>query len=439
MRQTLRKTTALTTAEARRRNLAAVFEAVRDTPGRSRSEIATEMPFSLQTMTNVVAELLEMGLVEEIEHAGTRGRGNPHRGLRIRADCGHVVGIQIRWNAALFALADLNRRQVHGAEIPILAGLGNAEGYMAALEQGVSDYLDMHGDRSIWAVGVSAPLPIDVPAMPDHDMGLAVRWPDQAWFQSFFRQMPAKTLRDRLSMRFGVPVTVLNNPQSAALAEAIARPADANFVHVLAGMGLGVAYVRSRALSTDIWRHGGELGHVLYKGRTLASAVSAGSLRHALGIEAGQGTFERTLADRVAAAPRVFEDWLAQAADALRFLVNFVENAVWPEGVTLGGFLPDEIIDLLIARTHPLNPSVVMPDEAPGRRMPRLSRAIAGAESIPFGAAASLLSFQSNLDWPGLIAAHRMSSSMALPEHQGYAQLSGSNRRQGGKRGGTQT
>jgi hypothetical protein len=71
--------TALNTNDARNRNLAAVFDAIRDRAGASRKEIGVDMPFSLQTMTNVVQELIEIGLVEEVvdESAVKIGGGAP--------------------------------------------------------------------------------------------------------------------------------------------------------------------------------------------------------------------------------------------------------------------------------------------------------------------------------------------------------------------------
>jgi hypothetical protein len=105
--------------------------------------------------------------------------------------------------------------------------------------------------------------------------------------------------------------------------------------------------------------------------------------------------------------PARFDAWLDEAAELLRFVVNFLENALWPDGIALGGFLPDRLLDRLIARLQPLDHSVVLPDMAPGRIVPRLYRAQRAPDAIAHGAAVSVLSSRSNPDFAGLIGTKR--------------------------------
>ena len=398
---------ALNTNEARNRNLAAVFEAVRDGTGRSRSEIGAEMPFSLQTMTNVTQELIDMGLLVEGEHAGGRRKGNPHRGLRIVATRHHALGVQIRWNSCTLALVDLDRRRVDQRHAPIEVEDGDAEGYLAALEQAIDGFLAAHADKAILTMAVSGPLPIVAPNELAHVLTRLPPLEDQRWFRKFWARTTVADLRTRLARRHDRPVTILNNPQAAAFAEALALPPAARFIYLLAGLALGAAFVSGRAINRDFWRHGGEIGHVVHDGTTLSALLSASGVRHAVGLDRPQGAFEPALAQMAIDTPQVFDPWLDRAAPILRFVVNFLENAMWPDGIVLGGFLPDALLDRLIARTGPLTDSVVAPDGADGRRMPRLVRAGQGADRIASGAAASLLSHRSSDDFAGLLATLR--------------------------------
>ncbi|WDR03108.1 helix-turn-helix domain-containing protein [Devosia algicola] len=116
---------ALNNYEARNSNLAAVLEAVHDDPGRSRSEINGRMPFSLQTMTNVVQELVGLGLVTEVEKSRPGSKGGPHRGLYIEPGRCHVLGLQIRWTVAardtdeyVRGAAEYLRLRLAGAYLP---------------------------------------------------------------------------------------------------------------------------------------------------------------------------------------------------------------------------------------------------------------------------------------------------------------------------------
>jgi predicted NBD/HSP70 family sugar kinase len=405
----LAHTSALNTADARGRNLAAVFGAVRENPGKSRSEIATDMPFSLQTMTNVVQELLDMGLVEEIERTGGRSRGNPHRGLRVVGQRSYGLGVQFRWNSVLLSVVDLDLHVADTSSRQIEVETSDVEGYLAALEEAIADYLATHREKDVWAIGLSGPLPIEVPNIPSHSLSGPTLWADQRWFREFFAGCTVARLKQRIETRFSLPVRVLNNPQAAGLAQSTSVPQGTRFAYVLAGLGLTACFVTDRALSQDIWRHGGEIGHIIYRGVTLSSVVSASGLRQSLQLELPQGCMEAEL-DRLAAAePQLFEPWLNEASAILRFLTNFIEAALWPDGIALGGFIPVKLLDRLIEQASPLTDSVVMPDSDPRRSLPRLFRACHGAESIPYGAGVGVIGHRANPDFSRLITARRLS------------------------------
>ncbi len=397
---------ALNTFEARNRNLAEVLEAIRDAPGRSRSEIHADMPFSLQTMTNVVQELVDLGLVGETEKRRPGHRGSPHRGLHITAGGCHVLGLQMRWNACASALVDLNLDVIVRQTKNLRAPVEDDEAYIAELEQTIGGLLEQHSHRRIWALAVSAPLPIhergaQQPLVPPQGN----QWDDQRWFRSFWSRFSIESLRGRLQRTFGLPVLIQNNPQSAAMAEAMRLPRSARLVFLFAGLGFGAAFVGGRALNRDIWRHGGEIGHVVYRKRPLSSVLSASGVRMAPNLTQPQGTFEAELERLVTERPDLFEPWLEEAEPVLRFLVNFLENAIWPDGIALGGFLPNALIDRLLARVQ-LDDSMVQPD-SPERSIARLFRARNAIEAIPAGVASTALSFRANPDFPALIGLHR--------------------------------
>ncbi|GGL76856.1 hypothetical protein [Wenxinia marina] len=393
--------------ESRHRNLTMVFEAIRRQPNRSRKEIGGEMPFSLQSMTNIAHELLDMGLIEEVARTNDRGRGNPHRDLRIVPGRGHALGVQFRWNACLWALVDLSFGIVDRGSVAISSPGGDAGGYLDALLDAIGGVLGRHRDKDVWGIGLSGPLPIELPGIPPHDLGEPAQ-ADALWFRSFFERIGIQRIRARVSSETGLPVMTLNNPQSAALIEALHLPADARFVNVQAGFGLGASFVNRGILSRDVWPHGGEIGHIILDGRTLNAVLSAAGVRRALRLDLPQGDMETELERRVAERPQDFRAWLEEAAPIMRFLVNFIEAAIWPDGIAISGFLPDRLIDLLIAHALPLSDSVVMREGDPRRRLPRLFRARAGAPAIPAGAAASILGSANNPDFPAMLAARRV-------------------------------
>jgi len=398
---------ALNTNEARNRNLVAVFQAIREHPGASRKELNRLMPFSLQTMTNVVQQLIDMGLVQEVERPPRAVRGNPHRGLSIVGTRGYILAVQFRWNACVIALVDLSF-EVHGQHtVPLEAAPDDVQGYLARLCAVVSETIARHGDKDIWSIALSGPLPIEGPPISPVDMKLGERFPDQRWFSLFASEMTSQQVGDRVARECGLPVRVFNNSQSAALAQAQTMPHNSRFVYILAGLGLGTSFISSGAVSQDVWKHGGEMGHVVYRGRSLNSVISAVGLRLTLGIDAAHGEMEPLLERMAVETPEMFDGWLYEAGPIFRFLVNFVEAALWPDGIAVAGFIPTILIDRLISQAMPLHHSVVPPDGDPRRIMPRLFRARHGAESIPFGAACGVLSTRANADFVTLLAQRR--------------------------------
>lgn len=399
--------TALNTYDARNRNLAAVLNAVRNGKGLSRTEIAKSMPFSLQTMTNVTQELIAMGLVEEVARPGTGRKGNPHTGLRVvpRRCC--ALGAQIRWNRCSMALVDLDHGMVAEAAVPISSFA--PEPFVAEVIGALKGFLADHPGEEVWTAGISAPLPLRAPKVPPHDLMRREAWIDQRWSAQFWEAYDGERLRGQIARELELPVTVLNNPRSAAMAEAQLHPPGARFVYMMLGLGLGAAFVNGRVVNRDVWPHGGELGHIVLDGQPLTSVLSASSVRLALGLDQPHGEFEALVEVALAEEAPQLARWLDSASRLLSFIVNFLENALWPDGIVIGGFLPPALLEALVASALPLNPSVVPDEQDRDRIMPRLSVARHPAERIPFGSAATMLSPHANDGFADLLGHYRQS------------------------------
>lgn len=397
---------ALNTNDTRNRNLAAVFEAVRTRPGVSRSEIGQAMPFSLQTMTNVVQELIGLGMIEEVERQSSGRKGSPHRGLRVVNGKAHALGLQIRWNSCSLVLVNLDLEVVAQSTVQIAAF--EPEAYLDELLGHIRAFLAQH-PYPVWTAGVSAPLALEVPNVPQYQyLNLSDRaWRDSAWFSSFWQRYSAERLQRRMAEALPFPVAVINNPQSVAVAEAQKWPASARFIYVQLGLGLGAAFVHGRAVNRDFWRQAGEIGHVVMDGRAIGATLSVTALRKRLAVNAPQGEFEPILAKAFHEGDDRMDDWFRDAAKVLGFIVNFLENAIWPDGILIGGFLPREMLQHLVETTRPLSPSVVLPDDSADRFMPRFDVARRSSEAIPLGAAVSQLCSGSDSAFANLIGSHR--------------------------------
>lgn len=81
-------------------NRSLVLYALRETPGLSRRDLAEALALDRSTISNIVGELIELGLLEEIEtgpnsEVGTGARGRPAVGLRVRDERLCVLGLEI--------------------------------------------------------------------------------------------------------------------------------------------------------------------------------------------------------------------------------------------------------------------------------------------------------------------------------------------------------
>src|SRR5690606_32255442 len=136
-----------------------------DGPGGSRTEIGALMPFTLQSMTNITQELIDLGLVVEFDRPNEGRRGNPPKGLRVAAGRAHSLGVQMRWDSCEIALVDLQLNMADSLREVIPAAIDDSEGYLRSLVQAFGRTIQAQSGKEIWSIGLSGPLPITAPNM----------------------------------------------------------------------------------------------------------------------------------------------------------------------------------------------------------------------------------------------------------------------------------
>ena len=93
--------------------------------------------------------------------------------------------------------------------------------------------------------------------------------------------------------------------------------------------------------------------------------ILASGLRVSLYMSVAHCEIEPILERMAEQASEMSNPWLEGSSPILCFLANFVEAALWPDGIAVAGFLPPILIDRLTATAFPLQPSVVLPAEGP--------------------------------------------------------------------------
>lgn len=221
----------------------------------SRIQLARKTNLSSTTITNLVAELIEQGIVAEDKSAPEdkqRSVGRPRTGLYLIPDARYVVGVHI--GVGLYRIAVMNLR----AEIECSKLVDFDKGIPAEdVLRGICD--DIHelvsncnvDRRLILGVGVGAS------GLVDYQNGINILAPNLDWHQV--------RIRDYMEMRLGLPVVVENNVRTMALGEAYfgcGREAQ-SVAFVYGRTGVGAGFVVNHQLFRGSNTGAGEIGHMI--------------------------------------------------------------------------------------------------------------------------------------------------------------------------------
>jgi predicted NBD/HSP70 family sugar kinase len=372
---------------AKRFNLRLVHEVIRVHGPISRAEIARHTALSVQTISNLVKELLDLRLVRE---SGRRseGRGAPSTPLVVNPDGAYAVGLDLdrdHLTAVLVDLAGQVRQRVHvDLDSPSPA---EALDLMYQTVRTLTEQQRLRRDQ-LAGLGVGIPGPMH---QGQHGEGYLVSpmafpgWHD----------IPLATL---LGDRLGMPVFLENNAMAAAVGERWygAGRQIASFFYIYFGSGLGGGLVLDGQPYEGFTGNAGEIG--------MLPTVLAGGALPVDGEDAphvGLHFNVPRLLDRLrrqGAAASSLEDldrllgeehpalleWIARASDHLTGLVLAVEYLLDPEAICFGGRLPSRILEALMSRVA---------RQLPERRIvgkvavPRHFLATAGVDAAALGVA----------------------------------------------------
>lgn len=224
----------------------------------SQADIVRETGLSRTTVSSLVAELLEEGVVVEradaARQAPSPGGGRPPTFLSLEPSSGGFLGIDFGREVVRVALANRAGELLLDARSDRLEVAHEAEQALAAADEMTSALLEEAGlgpDRVIGAgVAVSAPVRSDAPGFVS-----GVIFP--AWAEVNAGEI--------LSERLGVPVHLGNDANLGALAEATfgAGRGRRNILYVMLSEGIGGGVIIDGRIYTGQTGAAGELGHIV--------------------------------------------------------------------------------------------------------------------------------------------------------------------------------
>lgn len=240
----------------REHNRARVIDALRGSPGLSRTDVMRATGLSRATVSSIVGELLESGIVVERstprDDAERQGTGRPPVLLALHPGAGLALGVDFGHRHLRVALADLSSQVLAERRIALDVDRSATAGLDAATELVGEVIAEAGAERDrIIGCGMGLPGPID---RLSGTVGSSVILP------GWSGEEPAP----RLARRLGVPVTVDNDANLGALGEATfgAGRGVSDLVYVKVASGIGAGIVLGGRIHRGTRGLAGELGHV---------------------------------------------------------------------------------------------------------------------------------------------------------------------------------
>lgn len=370
-------------------NRRVVLEAVRRRGVISRAEIARLTGLAAQTVSNIVEQLREDGMLLE-QRRPSSGRGKPPLDLTVNPDGAFSLGIVFDRRRLVVAMLNLAGdicgqvdvvlpRPVPGVVLPLLEAAANELIMRTAVPAG-----------RLWGAGLAMP-------------ALVARGEPTRLGPTSIPGWEGFPLAEKLGHRLGMPVFVENDAAAAATGELLfgAGRTLRDFVHIYIGPGIGGGLVLAGRPYRGSHGMAAELAHfVVDSGGRACACGNRGCLERYASLSAAQAALDGgaedsatvdldRLAQGLAARDPRLLAWLDDAARHLRHAIAALENLLDPQTTIIGGSLPESMLDALLHRLDGLPPSVS------SRRgpadPPRLTRGAMAADMRVLGAAALVL------------------------------------------------
>lgn len=236
-----------------------ILNHIREKSPISRADIARYTELQRSTVSLIVEELIDIGLIEEVE--GESSGGRPPQLLSLRTSQPVAIGVDLGKRKTVVATCNLAGRILDREEFETDIDFDKTINRVI----GAINYLKNKNGTLIEGIGVS------VPAMVEPNSGEVILNPHLDWHK------PA--VAESLKFAFGLPVKIDNDANAVALAELwFGRPEVSSirdFILVLISKGIGTGIVFDGQIYRGKRGMAGEFGHMTI-GKNAPVACAAG-------------------------------------------------------------------------------------------------------------------------------------------------------------------
>lgn len=242
-------------AQMRAANMALILRHLRAHGGRSRARLAAETGLSKATMSSLISDLAERGLVREgqLHRAGTVGRP----GLTVELDGRRVCGLGIEINVDYVALAavDLSGTVIRESSTPVDVPRLPVDAVLDRVATLVNRMLDSIREAGLIVAGLT----VSPPGVIDYAAGSVRFAPNLGW-----RNVPiVAELADRIGPDVP-PIHLENDAKLGAVAEyaAWAPEGVSDLLYLSGDVGVGAGIIAEGRLIRGWSGFSGEVGHL---------------------------------------------------------------------------------------------------------------------------------------------------------------------------------
>jgi predicted NBD/HSP70 family sugar kinase len=369
----------------RRHNLALVLDHIHRDGALTRAELTQRLEVSRSTMGALVADLIELGLVDEVVPSGGSGVGRPSHVVGPHAAGPYVVAVDIDVTQVVTAAVGIGGVVLARRVVPTGPGVTAPEKVAQIAVDAITDVTRDTG-RGRVPIGIG----LSVPGTVDRHTGRVAVAPNLEWHDVAFGARLAELLPR------GMKVVVANDADLAVLAEhrrGRVRGVD-DVVFLLGRVGVGAGVIADGRPLRGHEGFAGEIGHNVVD---LAGPACHCGKHGCVETYIGEGALLR-LAGRPQpptdeATAAVFADARRKdptalgavrgVAEALGRALAGLVNTLNPQCVMLGGFLSD-VLDLARPEIEAALHEYAL--EAPGAHVELLQPTF-GADTALLGAA----------------------------------------------------
>ena len=367
-------------------NYRIVLETVRLQGPISRADVARSTELTPQTVSNIARRLIKANLIMDTDRT-REGRGAPATNLEINPDGAFSIGLDFDQDHLTGVMIDL--KGVVRERVDYSIRLPMPDVAMDHMEQVVRHLITQHSlqRRNIWGVGIGLPGPLEI------EEGSVVAMKSSPSALGGWDHVP---VADLMSRRLDLPIYLENNATAAAIGERWYGEGREfrTFFYLFFGLGLGGGLIIDGHPYEGNSGNAGEIGYVptafpkdhfeSFEYPHLGIYFNLPRLYRML-EEAGIRVSDiEDLVQLHSDGNPIVADWISTGGSVLASIVPAIGYLLDPEAIVFGGRLPDQLIDVLMARVRQALPEAPV---AVKSIAPKLRRGRAGRDATALGVA----------------------------------------------------